>query len=247
MKKKKTALSLYASKNRRKLKKRDGKRIGRPRNLQFPRSSKDHDVTFGYEDEKMSENGDERETSIAEESFQFRVDAGASCQGAENMAGPPPSSSSPSSSSPSSSSSDSDSDDEDFWNRPYIRNCCRQLKNDNFIRNLIQKLYRTQCLRDFILLVTLRWLFVTIKHSISIVFGMCQVAVSEINYTDEISQCHQEILASGLSPPQREAFLLCYTDEISQCHQEILASGLSPPQREGSVILFWTQKLWTSH
>ena len=63
-----------------------------------------------------------------------------------------------------------------------------------------------------------RWFFVTIKHSISIVFGTCQVAVSEINYTDE----------------------------ISQCHQEILASGLSPPQREGSAIFFWTQKLWAS-
>ena len=154
MKKKKTVLSLYASKKRRKLKKRDGNRIGRPRNLQFPRSSKDHDVTFGYEEEKMSESEDEGKTSIEEESFQFRVDVGASCQGAENMAGPPSSSSSPPSSSPSSSSSDSESDDEDFWNRPYIRNCCRQLKNDNFVRNLVQKLYRSQCLRDFILLVT---------------------------------------------------------------------------------------------
>ena len=77
------------------------------------------------------------------------------------MDGPPSSpssSSSPSlspSSSPSPSSSDSESDDDDdFWNRPYIRYCCRQLKNDDFVRNLVQKLYRTQCLQDFILLVT---------------------------------------------------------------------------------------------
>ena len=218
MKKKKTVLSLYASKNRRKLKKRDGKRIGRPRNLQFPRSSKDHDVTFGYEEQKMSENEDEGETS---ESFQFRVDVGASCQGAENMAGPPSSSSSPPSSSPSSSSSDSDSDDEDFWNRPYIRNCCRQLKNDNFVQNLVQKLYRTQCLQDFILLVTqlADGSLSPLNIAFLLCFGTCQVAVSEINDTDE----------------------------ISQCHQEILASSLSPPQREGSVIFFWTQKLWASH
>ena len=149
---------MYASKNRRKLKKRNGKRIRRPHNLQFLRLTKDRDVTFGYEEEEMSENEYEQDMSIEEESFQFRVDSGASCQGVENMAGPPsapPSSSSPStSSSPSSFSSDSDSDDDDFWNRPYIRNCCRQLKNDDFIQNLIKKLYRTQCLQDFILLVT---------------------------------------------------------------------------------------------
>ena len=43
---------------------------------------------------------------------------------------------------------------DNFWNRPYIRYCCRQLKNYDFVRNLVQKLYTTQCLQDFILLVT---------------------------------------------------------------------------------------------
>ena len=160
MKKKKTGLPLYASKNRRKIKKKNGKRIGRPRTLKFPSLTKDHDITFGYEEEEMLEKDDEREMSLGEEIFQFRVVTGANCQGVENMAGPPSSpssSSSPSlspSSSPSSSSSDSESDDDDFWNRPYIRYCCGQLKNDDFVRNLVQKLYRTQCLQDFILLVT---------------------------------------------------------------------------------------------
>ena len=43
MKKKKTSLSLYAFKNRRKVKKKNGKRIGRPHTLKFPRLTKDHD------------------------------------------------------------------------------------------------------------------------------------------------------------------------------------------------------------
>ena len=104
MKKKKTALSLYASKNRQKIKKKYGKRIGRPHTLKFPSLTKDHDITFGYEEEdEMLETDDEREMSLGEESFQFRVIAGANCQGVENMAGPP--SSQPSS--PSSSSSPS--------------------------------------------------------------------------------------------------------------------------------------------
>ena len=60
MKKKKTGLSLYASKNRQKVKKKNGKRIGRPRTLNFPRLTKDHDITFGYEEEEeMLETDDE--------------------------------------------------------------------------------------------------------------------------------------------------------------------------------------------
>ena len=66
MKKKKTGLSLYASKNRRKVKKKNGKRIGRPRTLKFPRLTKDHDITFGYEEEEeeMLETDDERDMSL---------------------------------------------------------------------------------------------------------------------------------------------------------------------------------------
>ena len=221
-KKKKTGLSLYASKNRRKVKKKNGKRIGRPHTLKFPRLTKDHDITFGYEEEEeeMLETDDEQDMSLGEESYQFRVVSGASCQGVENMDGPPssPSSSlspsSPPSSSPSPSSSDSKSDDDDdFWNRPYIRYCCRQLKNDDFVRNLVQKLYRTQCLQDFILLVTQ--------------------------------------LADGSLSPLNIAFLLCLErakwQSLKSTTQKILASGLPSPQREGSAIFFWTQKLWASH
>ena len=81
----------------------------------------------------------------------------------KNMAGHPLSSpqplSSPSSalSSPaplsSSSSDSSDLDDDDILGRPYIRHCCRKLRNVEFVRNLVRKLYTSHCLQDFMLLV----------------------------------------------------------------------------------------------
>ena len=75
-----------------------------------------------------------------------------------NMAGQSPSSSPSSSSSsptpPLSSSSDSDSDDDDIWGRPYVRHCCCELRNVVFVQRLVQKLYTSCCLQDFMLLVT---------------------------------------------------------------------------------------------
>ena len=234
MKKKKTGLSLYTSKNRWKIKKKNGKRIGRPHTLKFPRLTKDHDITFGYEEEEeeeMLETDDEWDMLFGEKTFQFRVVSGASCQGVENMAGPPSSqplppstSSSPSlspSSSPSLSSNDSESDDDNFWNRPYIRYCCRQLKNDDFVRNLVQKLYRTQCLQDFILLVTQ--------------------------------------LADGSLSPLNIAFLLCLectkwqslksTTQMRFCNvtKKFWLVVYHLLKGKGLQFFFWIQKLWASH
>ena len=72
------------------------------------------------------------------------------------LSSPQPSSPSSTSSSPappSSSSSDSSDSDDDIMGRPYIRHCCRELRNVEFVRNLVWKLYTSCCLQDFILLV----------------------------------------------------------------------------------------------
>ena len=179
MGKKKTVLSLYSSKIRRKREKKDTtKRIGRPRVLHFPKPTKDLDSTLPYEDEEEEQAmSDETYCSDAEDeqamsyesnisssqdsaSFQFQyTNRGSDCQRLENMAGQSSSSSSSSSpsSSPPSSSSESESnsdDDDDVLGRPYIRYCCHELRNVDFVRNLVKKLYRARCLQDFMLLVT---------------------------------------------------------------------------------------------
>ena len=77
------------------------------------------------------------------------------------MAGHPLSSPQPSSPSstlsspapPSSSSSDSSDSDDDIMGRPYIRHCCCELRNVEFVRNLVWKLYTSHCLQDFMFLV----------------------------------------------------------------------------------------------
>ena len=179
MKRKKTALSLYSSKVRRKRKKTDTtRRIGRPPILRFPRPTKDLDSTIEYEDEPMSDDSyytdhaDEEEDddeALSDEtygsvsSFQFQHTSNGDFQQlGKNMAGHPSSSPDPSSSpslsdsdpAPPSSSSSSDSSDldDDILRRPYISYCCRELRNVEFVRNLVRKLYTSCCLQNFMLL-----------------------------------------------------------------------------------------------
>ena len=165
-----TALSLYASKAQGKRKRKGSlKKIGRPRILHYPRSTKDLDSTIEYEEEESVSDDSYCIDSEDESLSQSSTDAGSvssfHMQHASpseplqkgNMAGQSPSlslsSSSSSSTPPLSSSSDSDSDD-DIWGRPYIRHCCRELRDVDFVQKLVQKLYTSRCLQDFMLLVT---------------------------------------------------------------------------------------------
>ena len=112
-----------------------------------------------YTDEEDEALSDESDCLVS--SFQFQHMSNDSEQLEKNMAGHPSSSpqpSSPSSTSsspapPSSSSSDSSDLDGDIMGRPYIRHCCRKLRNVEFVRNLVWKLYTSCCLQDFMLLV----------------------------------------------------------------------------------------------
>ena len=54
--------------------------------------------------------------------------------------------------SPSSSSMSSE-EEEDIWTRRYVQNCYEELRSPQFVRNLIEVLYPTKCLPDFMLLV----------------------------------------------------------------------------------------------
>ena len=75
MKKKKTALSLYASKAQRK-RKGSLKKIGRPQILHYPRSTKDLDSTIEYEEEE-SVSGDSYCIDSEDEALsQSSMDAG---------------------------------------------------------------------------------------------------------------------------------------------------------------------------
>ena len=119
------------------------------------------DSTLPFEDDFSTE---ECETDTGLFSFQVNV------QGSKenkNMAvaggsspSSSPSSSSSSSPSPSSStasdqsSSDSDSDGDNIWNRPYVRHCYAEIRNQHMVRNLVENLYAAGCLQDFMLLVT---------------------------------------------------------------------------------------------
>ena len=102
--KRKTSLSVYMSKKRKKRKITSYtemfKRVGRPRKLDSPLSTKDMDTTQSYEEDLSTE---ECETDTGEFSFHFQSQ---NCSdGEKNLAGAnsPSPSSSPSSSSPSSS------------------------------------------------------------------------------------------------------------------------------------------------
>ena len=161
--KRKSALSLYMSKQQRKRRRGEGQgcHVGRRKILSNPLPNKDMDSTLPFEDDYSTE---ECETDIGEFSFKFNVQ-GSNQNG--NMAGtggssPSSPSSSSSSTSPSPSSDESsssspdssDSDGDNIWNRPYLRHCYAEIRNQQFVRNLLENLYVAGCLPDFMLLVT---------------------------------------------------------------------------------------------
>ena len=55
---------------------------------------------------------------------------------------------------PASSGTESDDSDGNIWDRPYINYCFQQLRNNQLLRNLVEKLYTAECLQDFMLLIT---------------------------------------------------------------------------------------------
>ena len=156
----KTSLSVYMSKKRKK-RKTTGytdmfKRVGRPRKLDHPLSTKDVDSTLSYEEDLSTE---ECETDTGEFSFHLQAQ---NSSGEKNLAGatPPPSSSPPSlsssdvSSSSSSSETESDSDDDNnVWRSRFVRHCYAELRNADMMRNLVENLYVAGCLPDFMILV----------------------------------------------------------------------------------------------
>ena len=158
--KRKSILSLYMSKRRRKRRRKEGEGcyVGRPRILSNSLPNKDLDSTVPFIDDFSTE---ECETDIGEFSFNFIVEGS---KQKENMAGTggsslslPSSSSSPSPSSDqssSSSASDSESDGDDIWNRPYVHHCYAEIRNQQLVGNLLENLYVAGCLPDFMLLVT---------------------------------------------------------------------------------------------
>ena len=153
--KRKSVLSLYMSKQRRKRRRKEGKGagVGRPRILSCPLPNKDMDSTLPFQDDFSTEDC---ETDTGQFSFQGNLPC---FKENKNMAVPGGSSpsSSPSSSSSSSSdqsSSESDSDSDDIWNRPYVRHCYTEIRNQHMVRNLVENLYAVGCLQDFMLLVT---------------------------------------------------------------------------------------------
>ena len=52
---------------------------------------------------------------------------------------------------PTSSDTESQSGDSDgnLWDRPNINYCFQQLRNNQLLRNLVEKLYTAECLQDF--------------------------------------------------------------------------------------------------
>ena len=135
------------------------KRVGRPRKLDSPLPTKDMDTTQSYEEDLSTE---ECKTDTGEFSFHFQSQ---NCSDGEknlaraNLPSPSssPSSSFPSSSDvPSSSSSletESDSDDDDVWRSQFVHHCYQELRNGDTLRNLVENLYVTGCLPDFMTLI----------------------------------------------------------------------------------------------
>ena len=134
------------------------KRVGRPRKLDSPLPTKDMDATQSYEEDLSTE---ECKTDTGEFSFHFQSQN--CCDGEKNLAraNSPSPSSSPSSSSPSSSdvpssssSSETESDsDDDVWRSWFVRHCYQELRNGDMLRNLVENLYVTGCLPDFMTLI----------------------------------------------------------------------------------------------
>ena len=119
------------------------------------------DSTLLFKDDFSTE---ECETDTGQFSFQVNVQGSKENKNMAVAGGSSPSLSPSSSSSlspsPSSStasdqsSSDSDSDGDNIWNRPYVRHCYAEIRNQHMVRNLVENLYAAGCLQDFMLLVT---------------------------------------------------------------------------------------------
>ena len=162
--KRKSVLSLYMSKQWKKWRRKEGKGagVGRPKILSRPLPNKDMDSTLPFEDDFSTE---ECETDTGQFSFQVNVQGSKenknmAVAGGSSPSSSPSSSSSSLSPSPSSStssdqsSSDSDSDGDNIWNRPYVRHCYAEIRNQHIVWNLVENLYAAGCLQDFMLLVT---------------------------------------------------------------------------------------------
>ena len=145
--KKHRKLSLYMSKIRvKRLRALRASRLGRPRILKLkrPLPTKDLDSTMSYEqfttDECPTDRG-EYDDDVMDVQFKISVTH-------ENDAVPrasPP---------PASPGTESDDSDGNIWDRPYINYCFQQLRNNQLLRNLVEKLYTAECLQDFMLLIT---------------------------------------------------------------------------------------------
>ena len=225
--KRKSVLSLYMSKRRRKRRRKEGEGlyVGRPKILSNPLPNKDLDSTVPFIDDFSME---ECETDIGEFSFNFNVEGS---KQKENMAGTggsspssPSSSSSPSPSSDqssSSSASDSESDGDDIWNRPYMRHCCAEIRNQQLVRNLLENLYVAVCLPDFMLLVT--QLASGKLSPLNIAFLLCLERAKWQSLKSTTQMRFREIT--------KKFWLVVYR----------LLKG------KGLLFFFWTQKLWTSY
>ena len=128
-------------------------KLGCPRILKLkkPLPAKDLDSTVSYEqfttDECPTDSGEYDDVM----DFQFTI-----CEPAENNAdlkashSPPPPPLPP----PSSSDMEFNDSDDGIWDCPYVNYCHQQLRNNQLVRNLVDKLHTAYCLQDFMLLVT---------------------------------------------------------------------------------------------
>ena len=149
-KKRRNYLSLYMSKLR--IKRQNAARaskLGWPRVLKLkkPLSTKDLDSTMSYEqfttDKCPTDNGEY--DNVMEMQFTICCKPEENCVVPRASPPPPP---------PPSSGTESDGSDSDMWECPYVNYCFQQLRDKKLIRNLVEKLYSTDCLQDFMLLVT---------------------------------------------------------------------------------------------
>ena len=150
MGRKKQKLSLYMSKIR--VKRQRGLRsstLGRPRVLKRPLATKDFDSTMSYEelttDECPTDRG-EYDDDVMD--VQFRISVPDENDAVPRASPPPPP--------PACCDTESQSDDSDgnLWDHPYVNYCFQQLRNNQLLRNLVEKLYTAECLQDFMLLIT---------------------------------------------------------------------------------------------
>ena len=123
--------------------------LGRPRVLKRPLATKDFDSTMSYEelttDECPTDRG-EYDDDVMD--VQFRISVPDENDAVPRASPPPPP--------PACCDTESQSDDSDgnLWDRPYVNYCFQQLRNNQLLRNLVEKLYTAECLQDFMLLIT---------------------------------------------------------------------------------------------